>query len=227
MKSPYRCLIMDHDDTVVESTPHIHYPAHVASLKQLRPGLPPISLEGWFYKNFNPGLMTYLGKELGFSPEEIQEEYLFWRNYTAGRRASFFPQMLETLITFRERGGIVTVVSHSDVDRIEEDYRAATEGAGLPPFLPDRTFGWSPDEDRRKPHPYPARQILKEFGLKPQEALMVDDLSPGAEMARAAGIPCAAAGWGHNVRAIRAYMRQACNYFFETVEDFSHFILPP
>jgi len=218
---------MDHDDTVVESTPHIHYPAHVESLKLLRPGRPPASLEEWFRKNFHPGVTAYLRDELGFAPEEIREEYRIWRAYTSLRRAAFFPGMLELLSTFRNRGGIVTVVSHSDADLIEKDYRAASENAGLPAFIPDRIFGWTTEDNRRKPHPYPALRIIEEFGLEPREALVVDDLRPGVEMARAAGIRTAAAGWGHQVGEIRAYMRESCDYFFETVEEFRAFILPP
>ena len=31
----YPCLVLDHDDTVVRSTPTIHYPAFVETLKAL------------------------------------------------------------------------------------------------------------------------------------------------------------------------------------------------
>ena len=30
----YRCLVLDHDDTAVMSTPLIHYPAHVKAMKR-------------------------------------------------------------------------------------------------------------------------------------------------------------------------------------------------
>ena len=44
----YRLLLLDHDDTSVASTETIHYPAHIASVNQLRPDLVPCSLEQWF-----------------------------------------------------------------------------------------------------------------------------------------------------------------------------------
>ena len=44
----YRCLILDHDDTVVNSTATIHYPAFLEALKLLRPGVT-ISLDDYFY----------------------------------------------------------------------------------------------------------------------------------------------------------------------------------
>lgn len=226
MKIPYRCLIMDHDDTVVTSTPQIHYPAHVETLKRIRPGALPVPLDEWFRKNFHPGIMGYLQDELGFTPEEIEEEYRIWRVFTTGRVPDFYPGMLEILRKFHAAGGIVTVVSHSDADLIERDYRAASEKAGSPAFVPDRIFGWTMDESKRKPHPYPALSIMEEFGLDPAEVLVVDDLRPGIEMARAAGAWTAAAGWGHHIDEIRDYMRGSCDHFFATVEEFGAFIVP-
>ena len=33
----YKCLIIDHDDTAVNSTPTVNYPAFVSALKKHRP----------------------------------------------------------------------------------------------------------------------------------------------------------------------------------------------
>ena len=35
-KLNFDILILDHDDTTVDSTTHIHYPAHVACVEQLQ-----------------------------------------------------------------------------------------------------------------------------------------------------------------------------------------------
>ena len=51
----YKCLVLDHDDTVVNSTATIHYPAFLEALKLLRPGVT-ISLDDYFRENFDPGL---------------------------------------------------------------------------------------------------------------------------------------------------------------------------
>ena len=40
----YKCLVLDHDDTVVDSTASIHYPAFLEALKILRPGVQQITL---------------------------------------------------------------------------------------------------------------------------------------------------------------------------------------
>jgi phosphoglycolate phosphatase/pyrophosphatase PpaX len=198
----------------------------VETLKRIRPGARPVTLDEWFRKNFHPGIMGFLQDELGFTPEEIEEEYRIWRGFTTGRTPDFFPGMLEALAAFRAEGGIVTVVSHSDADLIERDYRAASEKAGVPAFVPDRIFGWTMDENRRKPHPYPALRIIEEFGLDPADVLVVDDLRPGIEMAKAVGAGTAAAGWGHRIDEIRDYMLEACDHFFPTVEEFRAFVVP-
>jgi phosphoglycolate phosphatase len=45
MPLKYKCLILDHDDTSVKSTPDIHYPSFVQALKELRPNEKPITFE--------------------------------------------------------------------------------------------------------------------------------------------------------------------------------------
>ncbi len=221
----YRCLILDHDDTVVKSTPTIHYPAHVETLKRIRPHTPPITLEEWYQKNFHPGLMTFLRSELQMNEEELETEFHIWREFTTQRVPEFYPGMFELLQEYRRRGGIIAVVSHSEVPLIERDYRHASERAGIPPFLPDRIFGWTQDPAKRKPSPYPGLKILEEFSLDPQEVLLLDDLKPGIEMAQALRIHTAAAGWAHNIEEIRTYMQMNCTYYFQTVEEFCYFFL--
>ena len=66
----YKCLILDHDDTVVNSTATIHYPAFLEALKLLRPGMT-ISLDDYFRENFDPGFVPYCVEKLGMTDEEL------------------------------------------------------------------------------------------------------------------------------------------------------------
>lgn len=216
----YKCLILDHDDTSVQSTPHIHYPAHLEVMKQLRPGSRPASLDEWFLKNFSPGIMEYMTGELGFSNEEIKEEYRIWREYSSRHIPPFFPGYLEILLEFKNRGGIITVVSHSEEDLIRRDYKFA-EAADIPGLV----FGWDFDSEKRKPNPYPVLEILKHYKLQPEEALILDDLKPAVEMSLKTSVPIAAAGWGHNIPRIREYMKKHCTYYLETVEELRTLLL--
>ena len=222
MTLPYSCLILDHDDTAVDSTAAIHHPAHIETMRVLRPGRRPVELEEWWAKNFDPGVMEYLTGELGFTEEEIQEEYRIWREFTVSRSAPFFPGFIEALIEYKDRGGKIAVVSHSDGDLIERDYRRARPEGEL---IPDLIYGWDFDPEKRKPSPRPVEEILRTFGLTPEEALIVDDLKPGLIMAERTGVAFAAAGWSHDIPKIRDYMQARSRVYFSTVEDFRRYIL--
>lgn len=229
---PYSCLAVDHDDTSVASTPAIHYPAHLEALRRLRPERRPPGLDGWMRANFDPGLTEYLVGELGFGPEEMALNYEIWRSFTRSRVPAFFPGFLPLLADFRARGGLVVVISHSEEAMIRRDYISAAcvegdrsaEARGRARFLPDAIFGWSDEPALRKPSPYPLRATMERFGLEPGDILVLDDLKPGADMAAAAGVDCAAAGWGHDIPEIRAAMRASCRWYFATVEEFARFL---
>jgi phosphoglycolate phosphatase-like HAD superfamily hydrolase len=216
----YRCLVLDHDDTAVNSTPVLHYPAHVEVMRRLRPEAVPISLEEWMLKNFSPGIMSYLAEELGLSPEELQQEFAIWQEFVEHRQAEFFPGFIELVRDYHSAGGIVTVVSHSTKDKLLKDY--ASVGADI---IIQAAFGWDFDESKRKPHPYPIEQILSRFQLQPQEVLILDDNKPAVLMARSSGAAVAAAGWGIIVPEIERYMRSSCDYYFETVAALRSFLL--
>ncbi len=218
----YKCLILDHDDTTVDSTSSIHYPAYLEIMRQLRPDIRPVSLHGWLKKNYHPGVLRYYLDELGFSAAEIEEEYAIWRGFTKKKMPRFYEGFWELLAEFKARGGSITVVSHSDVDIIKRHYRHQGNGAALEPEM---IFGWGMDEKKRKPSPYPVQQILAALDLSPAEALVLDDLKPGVDMARASGVTVAAAGWGHQIPEIREDMKASCNYYFTTVAAFRKFLL--
>lgn len=221
MTMRYKCLIVDHDDTAVDSTATIHYPAHVEVMKKIRPDHEVVALDQWLIKNFDPGITVYLRDELCFTDEEIEFEFETWRSMVSERIPEFYPGFLDLLYEFRTRGGIVAVVSHSDRDIIERDYLAATSGA----CLPEAIFGWDPDEKKRKPSPFPVKEILKAYRIRPEETLVVDDLKPGVLMAQAAGVPVVAAGWGHQIPEIRDYMQRSCMRYLRTVDELRDFVL--
>ena len=47
MRLKYKCLVLDHDDTVVDSTAKIHFPAFLVALRVMRPGVT-MELEEYF-----------------------------------------------------------------------------------------------------------------------------------------------------------------------------------
>jgi len=214
----YQCLLLDHDDTAVDSTASIHYPAHVEVIRKMRPATTPVSLEGWFEKNFDPGILEYLVNELEFSREELDAEYRIWKRHAEERVPRFYPGVIDALKIYRRGGGKVVVVSHSIADIIRRDFAAGG-------FEPDLVYGWDFDESKRKPNPWPVTDAAAKTGLPLSRLLVVDDLRPGVLMARAAGVDAAAAGWGHRIPRIERYMREHCVAYFADVEEFARYII--
>ena len=213
----YKCLVLDHDDTVVNSTAVIHFPSFLAYLARVRPGTA-YTLDEYFRKNFEPGIIPLFKDELGFTDEELDGEYAFWQEYVKTRVPMAYPGMREILQRFHDAGGVITVVSHSVSGYILRDYREN----GLPE--PDAVFGWELPSEQRKPNPYPLEQIMQRFSLRASELLMLDDLKPGYDMAQQCGVDFAAAGWANDIPEIESFMRRYGKYYFKTVAEFGTFM---
>lgn len=210
MKTP--CLIVDHDDTVVNSTATVHYPCFVEYTRIYHPEYR-CTLEDYFLKNFDPGVVAFFRDEVGMSEAQMLQEQTYWNAYVQNHVPQAYPGMAEILWEQKRRGGRLCVVSHSYRDNILRDYREN----GLPE--PDAVYGWECPPERRKPNPWPLEQIMADFGLEPGELLMLDDLKPGYDMARACGVPFAAAGWANDIPQIEGFMHKNCDYYFKTVPE--------
>lgn len=215
----YKCLVLDHDDTVVNSTATIHYPCFIEYLEKFYPHLAKnYTLESYFVKNFHPGVISLFADEIGLGEAELAHEEAYWQNYVKGHIPSVYPGMKDIIADFKERGGIIAVDSHSFTEYIVRDYKRN----GL--VTPDVIYGWDIPKNMRKPAPDTLFDLMERFSLSPKEILVLDDLKPGYDMARAAGVDFAAAGWAYDVAEIEDFMRMNCDYYFKTVEEFSEFI---
>jgi phosphoglycolate phosphatase/pyrophosphatase PpaX len=211
MKLKYPCLVLDHDDTTVDSTATVHYPSFVEYMEKHFPQVH-MSLEEYFLYNFDPGVVEMFTKICGMTWDEMLEEEKFWKEYVKSHVPRAYPGIREIIAEQKKRGGKVCVVSHSFKENILRDYREN----GLEE--PDLIYGWECPPELRKPAVWPLEQIMKTFGMKPEELLVVDDLKPGYDMASAAGVPFAAAGWANDIREIERFMRENCGLYFKTVE---------
>lgn len=158
----YKCLVIDHDDTTVDSTPAIHYLAHQEQMKQLGRESEISTLEEWFKLNFDPGFSVYIDSILKLTEEEKKICYKIWREFTTVMIPPFFEGMLPLLKEFRDKGGIIVVVSHSEPDIIRSHYEKQSEISG---FIPDRIIGWTGDREKQKPDPWPVKDIIRQYQL--------------------------------------------------------------
>ena len=215
----YKCLVLDHDDTVVKSTPAIHYPAFVEAMRILRPNDEKFSLEEFIGYSFKPGFMELLRDIKCLNDEEIEIEQEIWRKFTKTAMPESYEGFDVLFKRYRERGGQIAVASHSESENILRHYQA------LFGFEPDLVFGWDRPEAERKPHPFPLEETMRALSLKPSELLMVDDLKPGMDMAQQCGVDFAWAGWSDTRSAVGSYMNENAQYAFDTVAAFEQFLL--
>lgn len=217
MKTRYKCLVLDHDDTVTDSTRHVHWPAFLGAMEEMRPGVR-LSLEEYLRVNFDPGFVAFCEQELHFSQADFDREVEIWQGYVDRFVPKVFPTVAEIIRLQKEAGGFVCVSSHSLSKNILRDYREN----GLP--QPDLIFGWDLVPEQRKPAPYSLQTIMDTFQLTPEQLLMVDDLKPGYLMAQACGVDFAAAGWAYNIPEIEDFMRRNCDRYFKTAEELKAYL---
>ena len=114
---------------------------------------------------------------------------------------------------------MICVVSHSSDVNILRDYR--THFA----MEPDAIYSWDLPEALRKPSTYSLEDIMKTYGLSPDQLLVVDDMKPAYELASKAGVPIAFAAWGRKeYPEIAKEMRSLCDFSFDSTEDLEKFL---
>lgn len=212
----YKCILIDHDDTVSPTTEKLHYPSFEKSLSVLRPNLK-ISFNEYINYSFEPGFEDFMKKILKLNEEEIKIMYSNWEEDTKGKIGIFYEEIKEFLLEFYKKGGIIAVVTHSDKKRIEIDYEYNLG------FVPTDIYSWELGEKKRKPKPFPVFDIMKKYGLSNEEILVIDDLKPGFLMAKEGNVDFLWAAWAYNKPIFNEYMKKNAKYCIETLIEFKEF----
>ena len=214
----YPCLVLDHDDTVVQSESTVNYPAFLKALDALRPGQT-ISLEDFSLWTFREGFSGMCTRHFHFTEEEFHTQFEIWLDYVMSHTPPCFPDMAGILHRQKQAGGLICVVSHSARENILRDYQTHF---GL---RPDCIYGWELGPEKRKPAPYPLDQIMKAYSLSPTELLVVDDMKSGFDMAKTRNVPFAWDGWGRpEIPEISAFMKRYCDFSFATPTELEQFL---
>ncbi len=213
----YRCLVLDHDDTVVQSSLKINYPAFVEVLHQLRPQRS-VTLEEFTLGCFHKTFAGFCLEDMGYSPKELEYHYEQWKAYVRTHIPPVYPGFPALLHRFRRKGGIICVSSHSGDENISRDY---LHHFG---FLPDHIYSFDLPQELQKPAPFALQDIMDRYHLEPTDLLMVDDMKSGFDMACACGVPFACAGWSHQLPEITQYMKANTPVYLNSVEELSQLI---
>ena len=214
----FPCLVLGHDDTVVQSETTINYPFFCYILDQFRPG-ETITLEEYTNGCFNPGFADMCRQKYNFTDQELKDEYTRWMDYVMTHTPDPFPGIKELILRYKDAGGTICVVSHSSIVNITRDYQTHFG------IQPDDIYGWDLPEHQRKPSTYPLEKIMEKYHLKPEELLVVDDLKPAWVMCKNAGVPIAFAAWSkENAPEILKEMTTLCDYTFHSVAELEQFL---
>ncbi len=214
----YPCLVLDHDDTAVQSESTVNYPYFCYILDQFRPG-ETITLQEYITGCYDPGFAQMCRQRYQFTDKELEEEYRGWQSYIRTHIPDPYPGMKEIIHRQKAEGGLVCVVSHSSTVNITRDYNTHF---GL---LPDAIYGWDLPEYQRKPSTYPLEHIMQTYQLTPQQLLVVDDLKPAWKMCRDAGVKIAFAAWSkQSCPEIIKEMSQLCDHTFHTTGSLEKFL---
>ena len=206
-KLKYKCLILDHDDTTVNSTAEVNYPALLDTLSHLRPDVHP-NYEEFMDFCFEPGFFEYCTEILALDQDEMRYEYNNWKRFVANIIPNACEGMEKIIERHRAAGGIVCTVSHSETENILRDWKVNFNSA------PDIVYGWDAGEGKRKPHPFPVFDIAQKYSLELSDILVIDDLKHGYDMARNAGVTFAAAMWAQPSKLCREFMENNADVVF-------------
>ena len=214
----YPCLVLDHDDTVVQSEATVNFPFFVYILDRFRPGTK-ITLGEYVHGCCHLGFADMCRKWYGFSEQELEDEYKGWQEYIKDHVPAPFPGIERIIRRQKEEGGRICVVSHSCIQNITRDYETHFG------IQPDDIYGWDLPEEKRKPSTYPLEAIMEKFGYQREEMLVVDDMKPAWEMASKAGVPMAFAAWGRkDYPDISAQMKLLCDFSFDSTQELEKFL---
>ena len=214
----YPCLVLDHDDTVVASESTVNHPFFQTYLDHYRPGMT-ITFQEYLNGCFDIGYAEMCRQRFQFTEEEMRHEYESWKEHIRTHIPSPYPGIERIIHRQKAEGGLICVVSMSSETNIRRDYLTHFG------MEPDAIFSWDLPAEKRKPNPWALFEIMRQFDLKPDDMLVIDDTKSAVPMAHSAGINIGFAGWGRTeFPKITAEMKNLCDYTFFSTEELEKFL---
>lgn len=214
----YKCLVLDHDDTVVQTEKTIGYPYFRDYLERIRPGTH-LSFPEYVRCCNNMIFADMCREQWQFTETELTEEYLGWKAYSRVNIPEVCPGIDAVIRKQKAMGGLVCVSSLSTQEIIERDF---LHHFG---FLPDAIYDYDLPVEQRKPASYALTDIMERFALAPEDLLMVDDMKLGCQMAKSVDVSCAFAGWSKaEFPELAEDMHRICDYAFESPAQLYKFL---
>ena len=214
----YKCLVLDHDDTVVQSEATINYPFFCQVLDRFRPGTT-ITAREYTEGCYHLGFVNMCRKYYDFTDEELETEYREWVAYVKEHIPAIYPGIERIIHRQKQEGGLICVVSQSGSEIIARDYEAHFG------FLPDAIYSWDLPKEKRKPSPYALLDIMERYQLTDKDLLVLDDMKTACEMTKNTGVKIAFSGWGKlDFPEVSREMKGLCDFSFDSTEELEKFL---
>lgn len=131
--------------------------------------------------------------------DEVREHYS--RNFIAADQTpcAFFPGVTDGLASLQERGAQLAVAT----GKSRKGLSRVLENLGMEAFFAATRCA---DETASKPDPLMLHELCEEFGIRPNEAIMVGDTEYDLEMAQRIAMPSVGVSYGaHAVERLRRW----------------------
>ena len=214
----YRCLVLDHDDTVVQSEKTLGFPYFKEFMARIRPGVE-LTLEEYVRGCHELPFVDMCRQKWQFTDEELMAEWDGWKKYILTHIPDAYEGIESIIRRQKENGGLVCVASLSGAQSITRDYLTHFG------MEPDAIYGWDLPKHQQKPDPYPLQDIMARYDLQPEDLLVVDDMKLGWRMAKAVGVQVAFSAWSKSdFPELEGEMRSICDFSFDSPTELEAFL---
>ena len=214
----FKCLVLDHDDTVVQSEKTLGFPYFKDFLAKIRPGVE-LTLADYVHGCHEMPFVDMCRKKWQFTDEELMAEWNGWKKYILTHIPDAYEGIGQVIRRQKEYGGLICVVSLSGAQSITRDYQAHFG------VTPDAIYGWDLPKEKQKPSAYPLEDIMARYSLKSEDLFVVDDMKLGWRMAKAAGVQIGFTAWSKtDFPELAGEMRSLCDFTFETTAELEAFL---
>ena len=188
-------LIFDLDGTLVNSLPDIAAAMNTA----LKANGLPVHSESAYAAMVGNGAVVLTERACGNRQDRVKDVYTFYRKqYSAhlDEKTHPYPGMPETLISLREQGYALGVISNKNQRDVERVCRSC-----FPDFQFDAVIGCLEGEPL-KPDPACAARLTAPLGASQGDILaVIGDSAVDAAFAHGLGVACIGCAWGFRGRA--------------------------
>jgi phosphoglycolate phosphatase len=194
-ENKFKLIIFDFDGTLADSAPGIHATANAMAKIY---GEPPVSMKkvtrevGTGLDNFIAGIFPRQLKKYSMQNMIKTYRHIYDKKFMAG--LIIFPEVKETLAYLHGKGIKLAVVSN----KLKRYVVDINKRMGIQKYF-DVVLG-SADVKKKKPDPYPINLLVKKYGVKKAETMLVGDSKYDMEAGHRAGVHKFFLTYGYAVR---------------------------